>query len=381
MLKKWTLANFKSFKDRTELSLAPITVLAGANSSGKSTIIQSILLLKQTIEYIPESRAIGLNGPLLKLGRFDDIKNATSKELDIHFSWTLSNVSAYKAPAPYFDTYVYPYFGRNVALNNASFEISFAVDDESTSEVDHSTSRSSDELRQLHPVLRSSTCAIEYSLVDEPKESPKKVSVKIRRHHAKKDSAPIGNSTPTLSDMRQALPYSVENLDPAARRELIQDRPEAKVIGASARHFFPNQLGVVYNKNKNLARTVAALMSSIHYSPAMYDRDVAKAVIPAEWIRYVIDLIIESLSAVEKTSSIPAIVLTRAAQQFSDFTLRDFSYMELQDTLQIPFRRLDPRARSIVRSTLADHQEELEAKFLEISQLPEEVAFDLERHV
>ena len=75
MLKKWSIKNFKSFKDKIAVDLAPITVIAGANSSGKSTLIQSILLLKQTIQYVPATRAVGLNGPLLKLGRFDDIKS------------------------------------------------------------------------------------------------------------------------------------------------------------------------------------------------------------------------------------------------------------------------------------------------------------------
>jgi hypothetical protein len=83
--------------------------------------------------------------------------------------------------------------------------------------------------------------------------------------------------------VRQSLLYSVENLDSAARRELNQDRPEAKVIGASARHFFPDQFGISYNKSKNVARKIAALVSSSgQYMPSLYDRDVISAVVPAE---------------------------------------------------------------------------------------------------
>ena len=42
MITKWKVQNFKSIKQETELDLAPLTIFAGANSSGKSTFIQSI---------------------------------------------------------------------------------------------------------------------------------------------------------------------------------------------------------------------------------------------------------------------------------------------------------------------------------------------------
>lgn len=49
MIKKWIIENFKSVNNRTILEFTPLTVFAGANSSGKSTIIQSLLLTTQTI--------------------------------------------------------------------------------------------------------------------------------------------------------------------------------------------------------------------------------------------------------------------------------------------------------------------------------------------
>src|SRR5580704_13392991 len=89
MFTRWSIENFKSFRGRTDIDLAPISVFAGANSSGKSTIIQSILLLKQTIQYAPANRPLALNGPLLKLGTFDDVKNVTSEANYIGISWDL----------------------------------------------------------------------------------------------------------------------------------------------------------------------------------------------------------------------------------------------------------------------------------------------------
>ena len=53
MLSSIRIENFKSFRDTTQIDLAPLTFLAGVNSAGKSSIIQALLLLKQTLESGP----------------------------------------------------------------------------------------------------------------------------------------------------------------------------------------------------------------------------------------------------------------------------------------------------------------------------------------
>ena len=42
--------NFKSVVDSKTFELRPLTVLAGVNSSGKSSLLQALLLLKQTMD-------------------------------------------------------------------------------------------------------------------------------------------------------------------------------------------------------------------------------------------------------------------------------------------------------------------------------------------
>ncbi len=73
MLKVWTLQHFKSVCDKTTLQLAPLTIFAGANSSGKSTLIQSILLTAQTLQSPVRSRSIIMNGHIVRLGAFKDV--------------------------------------------------------------------------------------------------------------------------------------------------------------------------------------------------------------------------------------------------------------------------------------------------------------------
>lgn len=43
------IERFKSYRERTRVELTPLTVLLGRNNSGKSTLIQALLLLKQTL--------------------------------------------------------------------------------------------------------------------------------------------------------------------------------------------------------------------------------------------------------------------------------------------------------------------------------------------
>ena len=44
------MVNFKSWKDTGDVHLAPLTVLFGGNSTGKSGLLQMLLLLKLTME-------------------------------------------------------------------------------------------------------------------------------------------------------------------------------------------------------------------------------------------------------------------------------------------------------------------------------------------
>jgi hypothetical protein len=50
MLKALELENFKAFGERTRIEFAPITLLFGENSAGKSSVLQALNLLKQTRE-------------------------------------------------------------------------------------------------------------------------------------------------------------------------------------------------------------------------------------------------------------------------------------------------------------------------------------------
>ncbi len=96
MFKTLTLKNFKSWKSSIDsMPLAPITGLFGTNSSGKSSIIQALLLLKQTLESPDRSLPLHLGGErdYVELGQFRDViwSHQEDAPLNFAFQWELIN--------------------------------------------------------------------------------------------------------------------------------------------------------------------------------------------------------------------------------------------------------------------------------------------------
>lgn len=83
---RFGLRNFKAFRYLEELELKPLTLLVGANSVGKSSILQSLLLLKQTTMRPPESGGLRFNGSLVKLGNFETVISDFDKEKRLEYN-------------------------------------------------------------------------------------------------------------------------------------------------------------------------------------------------------------------------------------------------------------------------------------------------------
>ena len=67
MIKEITIKGFKSFFDET-IKIAPLTVLTGLNSSGKSSVIQAIRILGNV--------SLGNSNPLLEgHGSIEELQN------------------------------------------------------------------------------------------------------------------------------------------------------------------------------------------------------------------------------------------------------------------------------------------------------------------
>jgi hypothetical protein len=86
-----SLANFKSWKLIKDMRLAPITCLFGTNSSGKTSILQLLLLLKQTVDSADRNIALDLgdNRALVSLGTLADVlhDHDTTKPMSWSLTW------------------------------------------------------------------------------------------------------------------------------------------------------------------------------------------------------------------------------------------------------------------------------------------------------
>lgn len=80
-----TIEGFKSIRTEKKLELSALNILAGANSSGKSSFMQPLLLLKQTLEASYDPGPLLINGPNVKFTELSQIfsKSSQRKQLQI----------------------------------------------------------------------------------------------------------------------------------------------------------------------------------------------------------------------------------------------------------------------------------------------------------
>ena len=107
MLHAIELENFKAFGKRSRIEFAPITLVFGENSAGKSTILQALYLLKQTLErrdtgalLLPRTE----NG-IVDLGSFQemlfdhDLKQTLSIRVETNLDWKVGIEFSFKRPS------------------------------------------------------------------------------------------------------------------------------------------------------------------------------------------------------------------------------------------------------------------------------------------
>jgi predicted ATPase len=305
MLKSWFVENFKSAKDRVELPLAPLTIFAGANSSGKSTILQSILLAKQTFQYSHVDRPLALNGPILKLGRFDDVRHVNAIDNYIGLGGTFdTQYEPLVADGP-LEPSLHRYFAEQAGqeFTSVSFEARLDVSGD-------------DDASQTQPNLVYGAVSgihnirtLEVDIEDtEPSEIENDLPVQsflaIR---------PISESTRITykSDLKEsstgiARSFRFEHaaIDPATRDDVLDDRPSATIIGAGALHFLPSSLAVQYDANALRAARIAEALCSLSSHYRGRSRDIENQRVDREVVELMADHLRRAGNVVSEQTSI-----------------------------------------------------------------------------
>ncbi|HLP66086.1 MAG TPA: DUF3696 domain-containing protein [Rhizobium sp.] len=237
MFKCWKIQNFKSFKSPPSLPMSKINVLAGANSSGKSTIIQSMLLLKQTVQYGSPERGVALNGPLLRMGEFGDIRNfdAEGANVTIEFELRPENENEFGSWRSHG---VLPY--QTTGLNDvALLRMETELGQDFVQEADGAV-RSKLALRRAHFAA--------YFNDEEAKEPQFMDLVSVGK-------AAIGEISVAFNAFRVQV-------DDDSEDQLAASRPKLEIVGGTARHFLPEYLLLKYDAAAQRAAELAAYLCS-----------------------------------------------------------------------------------------------------------------------
>jgi hypothetical protein len=126
MLREYQLTNFKAFAGPETMPIRPITLIYGPNSSGKSSILQSLLLLKQTLEEADASTTLLPKGSLVDLGSYREFVHR--HEVEKKFS--------FKALFPFGEENVKSKWAKDIVKaakpGLAELEVVFACDQETS---------------------------------------------------------------------------------------------------------------------------------------------------------------------------------------------------------------------------------------------------------
>ncbi len=102
MIRQLRIHNFKIWKDTGNIRMAPISLFFGANSSGKSSIGQFLMMLKQTVES-PDRKAVfypGGRNSAVQLGSYQEMvfsRNPNNK-IAFEYQWSFPDIFKFKDP-------------------------------------------------------------------------------------------------------------------------------------------------------------------------------------------------------------------------------------------------------------------------------------------
>jgi predicted ATPase len=88
------IKNFKCFSDTNLLKIRPLTFLVGPNSSGKSSVLKALLMLRQTIDSTDLNNPLVANGGWIEMGAYPEFiyMGDSNRDLEIHLEFDISKL-------------------------------------------------------------------------------------------------------------------------------------------------------------------------------------------------------------------------------------------------------------------------------------------------
>jgi len=332
MITKWKLFNFKSVADETTLDFSPLTLFAGPNSSGKSTCLQSILLICQTLRNPISSRSVILNGALARLGQFSDLKSAGSAADQIFIGWELQpSVANAEAADPYgvWEEDWVPYdLIEDTDLTSVSCDVAFDV-----------KSDAPNDSTQLNPQLFSTLIRASFRDQDGLDHiTPFGIGRTPDAGEGTVDwLRKKGCSAEDVDRVRNSAGYSVE-MDEEAVQDMRGRYASGELVGSDLIHFLPRRVSLVYNRaeDQTLVAARAIFSPRMPAGPRSRTRDVR---VPAPAMR-ILDRSLAPILGGQEQESVGEL---RAVLSGGGVPL---------PALMDAFRALSPYTRRLVQETL-----------------------------
>ena len=254
MLKKWTVENFKSIYESTPIELAPLTIFAGANSSGKSTIIQSILLTAQTLQSPVHSKSVVLNGHIIRLGIFNDVVSNTRDHDSISIGFIMSPLEGDETilGTAISQSHYWGYYGSDIGERVRTIELSYEFNTKGNSK--------ERDLLQLQPQLAASRIKLRFrENKDAEKQEHQEDEINIVRSNdsieQRATDLRLDLSTPNIDF--QSLQYKVLKPEQLySGRHRVNLPIAGNAAGAFFNHFLPAHLSMVFDSVSEQARGV-----------------------------------------------------------------------------------------------------------------------------
>lgn len=195
------------------MEFRPLTIFTGANSSGKSTILQSILLVTQTLQSPIASRSILLNGWFKKFGTFSDIVNRRDNKKNIKFGFKLTNDGASEG-----EMYRYRYI-EDIKAIDCEFELSSDGKDEC-----------------LQPTL----CYTRLTTIKKNGKQESKDVLDIQKSGERSDEEKFVIEKCKSEYLPSDFDYSINSKNKLRFNYYEPDITEWKLVGAGMFHFLPS---------------------------------------------------------------------------------------------------------------------------------------------
>lgn len=244
MITNWNISNFKSIEKNKDFELRPLTIFAGANSSGKSTVLQSILLITQTIQNPIKSRSVILNGHISKFGSYQDIVTNRDLAKKIKLGFKIK---------------------PNDKMRKQRFFSPFNEDFDSLS--CHLEISAGNELECLQPILENVTITTKDSNSKETKISAHKSNkdVETRIRELKLSDCSIAN--------KDVFEYEISSSNKRLRHFMQHSVGKITYVGVNFSHFLPEYMIGYYNKKEVFINYFSNLFSG---NNMFFDEDELK---------------------------------------------------------------------------------------------------------